>query len=132
MLTSRALFLGEKELSYTSVPFIHRKHISLESSMQLRDCLFFWLIGHRNWVNLDYGEEVHWSVRNFSPRQGYLSWYGGQGGKTIKSIPQVGVLRRPSFLSEGLRLPKKLDLWRTLLAKKCCHVGRHVIFFIQA
>jgi hypothetical protein len=27
---------------------------------------------------------------------------------------QVRVLQRPSFLSEALRLPKKLDLWRTL------------------
>ena len=30
---------------------------------------------------------------------------------------EVGVLRRPSFLSEALRLPKKPDLWRTPLEK---------------
>ena len=31
---------------------------------------------------------------------------------------QVGVLQRPSFLTEGLRLPKKLGLRRTPLTKK--------------
>ena len=41
---------------------------------------------------------------------------------------QVGILWRQSFLSRGLRLPNKLDLWRTPLAKKCCLVGKHVIF----
>ena len=40
----------------------------------------------------------------------------------------VGVLQWPSFLSESLRLPKKLDLRRTSLAKKCWHVGNHVNF----
>ena len=45
-----------------------------------------------------------------------------------KAFIQVGALRRPSYLSEALRLPKKLDLQRTPLQKKCRHVGNHVIF----
>ena len=32
-------------------------------------------------------------------------------------LPQVGDLHRPSFLYEGLRLPKKLDLQRSPLAR---------------
>ena len=32
-------------------------------------------------------------------------------------IPQVGVLWRPSLWHEGLRLPKKLDLWRISIAE---------------
>ena len=36
--------------------------------------------------------------------------------KIIKTMSQVGVLHRPSFLSEGLRLPKKLDLHKPPLA----------------
>jgi hypothetical protein len=32
-------------------------------------------------------------------------------------MPKVGVLRRPSFLSEGLKWPKVLDLQRTPLTK---------------
>ena len=35
----------------------------------------------------------------------------------ILKMPQVGVLWRPSFLSKGFRLPKKLNLRRTPLAK---------------
>ena len=46
----------------------------------------------------------------------------------LKRMPQVGVLSRSSFLSEGWRLPKKLDFRRTPLAKNCGHVGNHVIF----
>ena len=37
--------------------------------------------------------------------------------KTSKEMPQVGALLRPSFLSEGLRSSKKLDMQRTPLAK---------------
>ena len=56
--------------------------------------------------------------------------YGKQGGRMFLETPQVGVLMRPSFLSKGLKFPKKLDLQRTPLAqlKKCCHVDNHVIF----
>ena len=32
-------------------------------------------------------------------------------------MAQIGVLQRPSFSSEGLMLPKKIDLWKTPLAK---------------
>ena len=32
-------------------------------------------------------------------------------------------------LSEGLRLPKKLDLWRTVPTKKCCRIGSYMHFF---
>ena len=45
---------------------------------------------------------------------------------TFKKLPQVGVLRMPSFLSKSLRLPKKHDLWRTSLTKKCCYGGNNV------
>ncbi len=55
-------------------------------------------------------------------------WYAGEDEKTIKYFIQVGVLRRSSFLSEALRLPKKLDLRRTPLLKSVRHVGIHVIF----
>ena len=44
-------------------------------------------------------------------------WYAGEAEKTIKYFIQVGVLRRSSFLSEALRLPKKLDLRITPLPK---------------
>lgn len=72
---------------------------------------------------LDYGEEVHWLVKNFHPIQPcYLSdnnWCGGQDGKKQKRndkiMPRVGVLWSPSFLSKGLRLSIKLDIWRTPL-----------------
>ena len=45
-------------------------------------------------------------------------------------MPQVGVLKRPSFLSKGLSLPTKLDLHRSPPppSQKCCHVRNHVIF----
>ena len=46
-------------------------------------------------------------------------WYAGEDEMTINYCIQVGVLRR---------LPKKLDLQRTPLQKKCRHVGIHVIF----
>ena len=38
------------------------------------------------------------------------SWYGGQDGslKKKKKKPNIGVLQWPSFLSEGLRLPREL------------------------
>ena len=50
-------------------------------------------------------------------------------GRIIKKqMFQVGVMWRSSFLSEGLKLPKKLGLLRTSPCKKCCHVGSHVIF----
>ena len=40
---------------------------------------------------------------------------------------EVGVLRRPSFLSKGVRLPKKFDLQRNLLAKSV--VANHIVPF---
>jgi hypothetical protein len=51
--------------------------------------------------------------------------YGGQDGKTIKKkkMPCVGILQSPSYLYEGLRLPMKLNVWRTPPTKKCSHVG---------
>ena len=86
--------------------------------------------GHGSWlvckkmalrVALHYGGEVHWSVRSFSPRHGYL-----RQGMVCRR--RVGVLRRSSFLSEALRLPEKLDLHRTPLLKSVRHVGILVIF----
>jgi len=41
---------------------------------------------------------------------------------------QVGDLWRPSFLSEGLRLPKKLDLLRTPLPKSVATLAAMSIF----
>ena len=55
-------------------------------------------------------------------------WYAEEDEKRINYFIQVGVLRSQSFLYEALRLPKKLDLRRTPLQKKCYHVGNHVIF----
>ena len=40
-----------------------------------------------------------------------------------KEAPRVGVFRRPSLLSKGLRLSKKLDLWG---------LSENVHVFIQA
>ena len=68
---------------------------------------------------LHYGGEVHESVKNFSPRHGYLRqrmvcqrrWH------INKYFIQVGVLRRSNFLYEPLRMPKKLDLQRNPLQK---------------
>ena len=84
-------------------------------------------------ANSDYGEKVHHSVKNFRQRLAIwgINWYGIQDGKyNNNKMPQVGVLQRSSFLSEGLRLPpEKLDLQRTPLTKKnICHVGNHVVF----
>lgn len=36
-----------------------------------------------------------------------------------KNMPQVGVLWRPSFLSDESRLPKSFDLYIIFLGKKC-------------
>ena len=75
---------------------------------------------------------MHQPVKNFSPRQ--VTWgngrYVGEDGiakkkekRKEKEKPQVGVLQRPSSLSEGLRFPQKLHLQRTPLAKglSCWH-----------
>jgi hypothetical protein len=40
----------------------------------------------------------------------------------------VGVLQRPTFLSEGSRLLEKLDLSVNFPSKKRCHIGNHVVF----
>ena len=45
-----------------------------------------------------------------------------------KKTNKVGVLRRPRFLFKALRLPKKLDLRRTLIQKKCRRIGNLVNF----
>jgi hypothetical protein len=42
-----------------------------------------------------------------------LCTIGIRDGKRIVKMPRVGVLWRPSFLYEGSRPPKKLDLQRT-------------------
>ena len=44
---------------------------------------------------------------------------------------QFGVLRRPSFLFEGLRLPMKLDLHNTSMAKSVAMLAS-MSFFIHA
>ena len=62
---------------------------------------------------LEYNEEVHLSVENSSPRQGYYTRQWLVIANKLKRLPQVRVSRRPSFLSKGLRLSKKLDLRRT-------------------
>ena len=46
----------------------------------------------------------------------------------LNKIPQVGVIQRPSFLSKGLRLPKKLDLQRTHLVKSVVRLATMPIF----
>ena len=86
-------------------------------------------------IGLDYDKEVHLSVKNFSPRQGFLrQWLICQRRWKRKFVffyfiffwkPQVGVLWRPAFLYEGMMLPRKLDLQRTSPGKKYCN---HVIF----
>ena len=78
-------------------------------------------------VGLDYSEEVHPLVKNLNPRNGYLRQTTSMADKmeNITKMPQVGVLKRPSFLFEGLSSPKKFDLQRTPLTKKCCHVSNH-------
>ena len=54
--------------------------------------------------------------------------YAEEDEKTINDFIQAGVLRMSSVFSKALRLPKKLDLRRTLLLKSVCHIGIHVIF----
>jgi hypothetical protein len=65
-------------------------------------------------------------------QQGYLmqqwEWWTRWKKKTRK-MSQVGVFRRPSFLTKGLRLPKKLDLPKTRLAKKNVVMLGTMIFF---
>ena len=62
------------------------------------------------------------------------NWYGGQYNFFKRKIKgaQVGVLMRPSSLSRGLRLHKKLDLWRTLLSKNVAMLNNHAILFVHA
>jgi hypothetical protein len=43
-------------------------------------------------------------------------------------MSQLGVLRRSTFKFKGWRLAKRLDLRRTPLIKKCCHVDIHLMF----
>ena len=60
-------------------------------------------------VGLEYGEEVHWSVKDFSPKTRLFEGTVGMVDKMEKRFlkePRVGVLRKPSFLYEGLRLPR--------------------------
>ena len=45
-------------------------------------------------------------------------------------MPQVGVLQRSNFLFEGLRLPKKLDLRRTPLAKSVAMLVSMLFFHL--
>jgi len=83
-------------------------------------------------ASLHYGEEVHQSVKNYSPRHGYLR-QAGEDEKTIKnasifnwswSSPEAKFNSYPWVL----RSPKKLDLQRTPLPKSVRHIGSHVIF----
>ena len=61
-------------------------------------------------------------------------WFEARDGRPEKMKRQlnyfihVGVLKRPSFLSEVVRLPKKLDLRKTPFLKECRNVGNHVVF----
>lgn len=77
-------------------------------------------------VGLDCGGEVHWSVE----RQGYFEAVVGTADKMekiiLKEMSQVGVLFKSSFLCEGLRLPKKLGLWRIPLAKSVTMLPNNV------
>jgi hypothetical protein len=50
---------------------------------------------------------------------------------SINITPQVGFLQRPSFLSQSLRLPKKLDLWRTPLPKSVATLAKMSFFPIH-
>ena len=68
-----------------------------------------WKYQNKGWKNALVGQESQ-------PRQGYLRQQWTRW-KNKKWWPRVGVLRRPSFLYEDLRLPKKLNLYRILLAK---------------
>ena len=91
-------------------------------------------------AGLDCNEEVHQLVKNSN--QDKVIWaIVGMTDKMKKTIylnhysnflekPQDEVLRMSSFLSKGLRLPKKLDLRRTSLAKsfamwQTCHFLIH-------
>ena len=69
------------------------------------------------------GEEVHWLVKNFSPRQGHLKqrlvWLDKMEENEFKNKLEfrVGFLRMSSFLSQGLGLSEKLNLHRNLLVR---------------
>jgi len=62
-------------------------------------------------ANLDYDEEMQWSVKNFNLKTRLFEAMVGMVDKMEQQqppSPQVGVLQRPSFLLKDLRLPKKL------------------------
>lgn len=64
-------------------------------------------------VDLDCSREVHWSVKNFSPRHGYFE-------ATVGTVDKMGNLylemcqswSSPKVKYECLRFPKELDLRR--------------------
>ena len=109
----------------------------------------FWTVGSDGWIGVR--ALLHNLVSNYKGRftlrwrsapsrsrslaQDMVIWgkgrYAGEDVNTIKYYIQVGVMWRSSFLSEALRLPKKLDLRRTPLLKSVRHVGSHVIFPIH-
>jgi hypothetical protein len=69
-------------------------------------------------VGLGYSEEAHRSIKNFSPRQSYLRqrlvWWTRWTNNYWLELEFFGY---HVFWSEGLRLPKKLDLQRAPLSK---------------
>ena len=121
----------QKPKSWTMEPYLNYSWndlIGISPNLIKISVSYRFMMGSLSWLggstllkaNLDKCEEVHQAVKNFNPTQGYLRhqlvWHT-RWENIIKKIPQVGVAQRSSFLSKGLRLPKKLDLQRTPLAK---------------
>ena len=79
------------------------------------------------WRRAPVGQEFQPKTMLFEATVGMMYCTRWRNKKTKMS--QVGVLQRPALWSEGSRLFKKLDLHRTPLAKKCCHVDNYVMFF---
>jgi hypothetical protein len=91
------------------------------------------------------GKKVHLSVKIISFRNGDLEAKVGVADtmdlflffKVKLSLfllffwPQVGVLEKSSFSSEGLRLPEKVDMERTSVAKSVAMLVAMLIFHLE-
>ena len=84
-------------------------------------------------VGLDYDAEVHRSVKNFSPRQGYSRqrrvWHTRWGKVIEKNVVSSSSSLEVEFVSKGWRLSKKLDLQRTSLVGKVLPCWHRCRFF---
>ena len=82
-------------------------------------------------VSLDYNDDVHRSLKNFSPRQGYLRpwlvwwtrWKNNNNKLTSSwKSPEV------KFLVQGFEVAQENWPPKNSSNKKCYHVGSHVVF----